>query len=885
MPSGSRATASPKRLAWLRARLGAMLDLPRGLRLALPLALGLTAAAPRPAAAWTFEWAGHVEVDAEGLASEDAAKRLEAVAELTRYDISLTQAHLMRMLDDPEERVRLQVARALGQGGALAAVPVMIDWLANLRPEVRSVAVTALGDIGGTEAAAALTRSLSDPDPNVRKDTVRALGTIGRKGNSTVVVALIPRLEDDKAEVRLATIAQLEDLGDRRAVIPLVARFGDTGVAVRSAAVRAIGKLGDRSAVPALIRLMNDPDESVRLAAVGSLGSLGAVDAIDALIEQLSSGGDAYRAKVAYALGQIAGTPGSGTAGEDAMRTLVVNLAQSPSARNAAREALRAAGKAAVPALVAHLQGRLAGDPTTAVELLADTGDPRATATLAAELERGRVAMPKVLRALGGTADPNALVPVLRALASKDPAIRLAAMNALRPLIGTDARAGDVLIEHLADEDLEIRVLAVEYLGILEVGAAAGKLIALAGPGNPMRLRRAAIDALGEIGRPEASKTLVGLLREGPAELHRSAATALAYIADPAAVAFLVEQAQSERGATRHEVVRALGASLRGRSDAKGSERAREILRKLATDAPTLVGLAAIGGLAAARDKADAPLLRSLVEQGGADRRRAAAWALGEMQDPGSLDALLAVLSVRDDRLVGDAAWALGEILAAAPKDARAAAAADRWLYLGKHGGWAAAIDSAAGLGRLLWALPRAERTALLAPPRRANLQALAFHKSRLVRINAAHALASLAGDDDATKALAQLLRDDVSVKVKIAAARGLARLGGPKAAAALKTAEASDSDAQVREAAREAGKWLAPGGAVPPLPARTEWRTFYVVDPGTDDAPVRQEQYFVHTADGLIWASYTDGRGELSSEHMPPGDAVISPASRESEY
>jgi HEAT repeat protein len=182
--------------------------------------------------------------------------------------------------------------------------------------------------------------------------------------------------------------------------------------------------------------------------------------------------------------------------------------------------------------------------------------------------------------------------------------------------------------------------------------------------------------------------------------------------------------------------------------------------------------LAAIGGLAASRNRADAPLLRSLVEQGGADRRRAAAWALGEMQDPGSIDVLATALSTRDDRLVGDAAWALGEILVAAPKDGRAAAIADRWLYLGKHAGWAAAINSTAGLARLLWTLPRAERTALLTPPRRAGLQQLAFHKSRLVRINATHALASLGGDDDAMKALGQLLREDSSVNVKIAAAR-----------------------------------------------------------------------------------------------------------------
>ena len=46
----------------------------------------------------------------------------------------------------------------------------------------------------------------------------------------------------------------------------------------------------------------------------------------------------------------------------------LVHLAQ-PQQRPAARDALRVAGKAAVPALVLHLQGRIKGDPSTAVQL------------------------------------------------------------------------------------------------------------------------------------------------------------------------------------------------------------------------------------------------------------------------------------------------------------------------------------------------------------------------------------------------------------------------------------------------------------------------------------------------------------------------------------
>jgi HEAT repeat protein len=689
--------------SWRSRDLAAILDevLTRKLALGLALALGM----PGSASAWTFDWAGHVEVDAEGLQSDDPAKRLEAVTELGKYDVALTEKHLLHALTDDDDKIRHAAAKTLGQGGSVKAGVILIGWLQDADPKQRQVAAGALGDIGGAEATAALTRSLGDADDAVRQQAVKALGAIGKRGNPSVVIALIPRLDDPKADVRIATITQLEELGDRRAVIPLVARFSDTSIEPRKAAVRAVGRLGDKSAAHALIRLMNDPAEDVRTAAVGALGSLGAVEAIDALTEQLGAPGDVFRQKVAYSLGQIAGTPGAGKAGEDAMRTLVINLSQ-PTQRNAAREALRVAGKAAVPALVLHLQGRIAGDPKTAVELLAETADARATATLAAELERGRVALPVVLRALGATKDPAALVPVLRALASKDAAIRVAAMEALRPLVGSDARAGDVLIEHLTDEDLEIRVLAAEYLGLLKVGAAIPKLTSLAGAGNPTRLRRAAIDALGEIGKPEATKALIAVLKDGPGELHPAAATSLSYIADPAAITPLIQLARTDRSPTRHHVVRALGATLRA-ANGNADGNARKVLRELANEGSIKVSLAAIAGLAAARTPGDAPFLRNLVEQGASDRRRAAAWALGEMHDVGSIETLANAMSTKDDRLIGDSAWALGEILAATPKDSHAIVIADRWLYLAKHGGWAASTDSAGALARVLWALPR----------------------------------------------------------------------------------------------------------------------------------------------------------------------------------
>jgi hypothetical protein len=150
------------------------------------------------------------------------------------------------------------------------------------------------------------------------------------------------------------------------------------------------------------------------------------------------------------------------------------------------------------------------------------------------------------------------------------------------------------------------------------------------------------------------------------------------------------------------------------------------------------------------------------------------------------------------------------------------------------------------------------------------------FHKSRLVRINVAHALASLGADDDVQRSLAQLVHDDPSPHVRIAAARGLARVGGAKAAAALKGAADNDADAEVKAAAKS---------APPPIPPRDEWRTYPVVDPSADDAPVRQEQYFIHTPDGVVWATSTDARGHITTEHVPREEGTKQAGSHESEY
>jgi HEAT repeat protein len=825
----------------------------RAALLAAPLvALLPPAAAPARAG---FDWIGKIELDAEGLRSGDPRTRLIAITALASYDIEITRPHLLKALADDEDSVRQEAARVLGRQRVDEAVPYLISWHDDPDAKTKQVAADALADIATEEAIDALVRSLGDSDPLVR---LRATSALGRVATPAVVIPLISRLEDDKPEVRRAAIEQLQEIRDPRAVIPIVGAFGDGSLDVRKAAITAIGKLGDTAAVPALLRQLKESQEDLRALAVASLGNLGAADATDLLIGELESGSDVYRAKVAYALGQIGKRDDSGAAGDKALRALVEALS-TPSLSTAAREALRAAGERAVAPLVAHLEGKIDGDPASAVALLRDIADADATPALVIELERGRVPTSLVLEALGAAGDSRALVPVLGLLDDDDDAVRLEAMMALRPLLAGDPRGADVLIERLSDVELEIRVLAAEYLGLMRSTRAVPKLVGLATPGNKPRLRAASIDALGEIGDARAIDVLLDLLEEGPAELQGRAANALIYIADQGSVKRLLALAEDERTASRHQVVRALGGVLRGTKNAT----ARALLTRAASRGTLSVSLAAIGALAAMRDTEAVPTLVELATASNPDRRRAALTALGDLRDARGLPALRDALDAGDDRVAGDAAWALAKFGDADSLDLLVRAA--------RKGGWATAINATAALA--LHATAKQED----------ELLKLIHHKSRFVQINAAWGLGRL-GAADAKKPLEEILLRSTSIEVRKAAARALGqitRAGGSEsgASAALDLAARSDRDDAVREAA--AAALHGDTGVVP----RDDWRNFYFVDPGSDDAPVRQEPYFVIAADGIVDALYTDARGESAEEWFPSGEYLIAPKTQESAY
>jgi len=803
----------------------------------------------QPPKAFAFDWIGKVELAARDLSSKNPDERLRAVHRLGEYDAQWTQSHLLDALSDTSLPVRLAAARILGRARVSDAVGPIGQWLASTTTEEKKVAAEVLGDIGGKSAIPLLIRSLGDMDHEVRLSAVIALGKIG---SDRVLVPIIARLEDDKPTVRQAAVAQLTRLGDRRAVVPLVGVFADSSLDVRVAAVLAVGRLGDDAATPALVRLLSDPQENVRLAAVTALGNLRAAHAAPALVDLLDVGSNTFRSNVAYALGQIARASGHPRAAVP-LRALVMSLSRAR-VRAAAREALLAAGPAAVPVLIEHLRGDLGGDPETAVALLRDLGDKRATPALIDELRKTRVPRALILAAIRQAADARALLPVLGLLAKGDRKVRIEALHALGSLVAPGGRGSDVLAESLGDETPEIRQLAAKTLGTMRAVGQVPQLIALATNDADISVRRAAVSALGAIGDPRAEKPLVRILRKGPRALHDAAASALSFLATAGSTDALLGLASRRAYPSRVVVIRAIAGILRRNSGRRSQGAAIDTLSEIAERGTATAAVAAIAALGAAKSTDAEDTLLDLLASPRLSRRAAALVALGNLP----IDAqkpLLGALGSESDLISTPAAWSMAK--------SRGQGNETALLRATKRRGFGTPVNASAALAHRAGPGAAPEMLRLLAHPR------------RLVRANAA-LFFRRHRSPSARETLKRSLDSDSSWLVRRNAALALARYKDD-GANALREAQRNERHPSVMRTIEQAL-----GDGLPEV-KRDDWQTFSVIQ--EPDAPAARAPYFLVAADGLVTAHYTDDNGEVTEESFPRGPYKFEPQASEDQF
>lgn len=229
-------------------------------------------------------------------ADDDPAPRTAAVVAaglLERADASILEA-MRPLLDDPNDRVKIEVARVVSRlaGDAEWVVDGLCrQLLDDDGPQVQANAALALGKIGPAAASAgeALVRAAQTGSAEVREQAMRAVAMI-RPPEAAAAFAV--GLSDASEEVRiLASAGLLNCEAVPPEVIPaLVEALNDPEVRVRANSAGCLARLETipADAVPALIEGVADPNDALRLNAARAL-KLAPADVVAEVMEHLTS--------------------------------------------------------------------------------------------------------------------------------------------------------------------------------------------------------------------------------------------------------------------------------------------------------------------------------------------------------------------------------------------------------------------------------------------------------------------------------------------------------------------------------------------------------------------------------------------------------------------
>ncbi|WP_166825759.1 HEAT repeat domain-containing protein [Thalassoroseus pseudoceratinae] len=408
--------------------------------------------------------------------------------------------------------------------------------------------------------------------------------------------------------------------------------------------LREIGASNDASAIELVKPFLDHHSRELQRVAIATAGELRDPSVAPNLIELLDEPGAATRKAICIALGNI----GDGRA----VRALLMLGIEDPHAKIPANDAISQIGPAATEPLINALTDRESGLVLEAIVGLGKLKVAEAARPLIRVLEGGSwIHRAHAAQSLGNLGDTRVLGALQKALGDTNPNVRANAAAALGQL-GDKACVAE-LRHCLQDSDPDVVTQTVTALGQIGDQRAASALVPLLNSTDP-NLQLLVAEALGDLGDHRAVPNLLSVLESQDEKLQLKVLTILRKLKAPEAVPALLDLLK-----VRNELIRQRACDALGRiGDADVAERLETVL---SVDPSTEV-------------------------------RAAAARALGEIADPGSVDslkkalddeflvkcqAIIALGTVGDQEVVGDlldlltdltpeikyhAAGALGEI-------------------------------------------------------------------------------------------------------------------------------------------------------------------------------------------------------------------------------
>lgn len=197
------------------------------------------------------------------------------------------------------ERVGPVARWALVRIGPQAVAP-LCQVLRQGGRDARIHAAHALGELGAVEAIPVLCQALSYIEVNAAPAR-EALVKIG----TPAVEPLCLALQHEWRKVRSEAARTLGDIADNRAVVPLCRALDDRDATVRARAAYSLGQIKDERAVAVLCRGVEDKDVSVRRSCTAALGAVGHPQAVGALCLRLEDREPSVRRTAALALRRL----------------------------------------------------------------------------------------------------------------------------------------------------------------------------------------------------------------------------------------------------------------------------------------------------------------------------------------------------------------------------------------------------------------------------------------------------------------------------------------------------------------------------------------------------------------------------------------------------
>jgi HEAT repeat protein len=481
--------------------------------------------------------------------------------------------------------------------------------------------------------------------PTARK--AEALRQLGQVGTARAVPVLAELLADEKvahwARITLERIPDPSVPAALRAAIPKLKGRLLAG-ALLSLGARpsaATGKNVKDTATAVVAPYLREADVEVASAAANALGRIGTADAAKAIEQALPTAPDSVKPLLWDAALRAAATLARTGSHKEAARIydrLRASGAPAQVRLGAARGAVLARREAGIPLLGTLLEDADRGMFNVALELAHVVPGPEATRAVAQRLPK--LPIPRralVVQALGSRGDKAAL-PAIRAAAKEgDPAVRIAAINALVKL--QDAASLNLLADAAVVKEEAIAATAATALVSLQGASVDETLIRQAGGSDPAR-SLAAIEALSRRQTRAARPVLLKVAGEGEPVVRLAALKALTDLATDADVEALLALLNKARSAADIEAVEGTLTAVATRSAGTGSPAllagalgAAQHPQKMAL----LRILAAVGGTAALQ------AVRSSLKDSNAEVRESAQNALADWPTADAAPDLLAL--------------------------------------------------------------------------------------------------------------------------------------------------------------------------------------------------------------------------------------------------